>query len=95
MNKYMLTVQHYFQKVAYIEFKADNDEQARIKAESIFDQYKKEPVFAPTSLGAITGNFSGQKPRIEGHWLSKWVLSDTACNAWGRPTGGYWGSMEE
>lgn len=83
----MLTVQHYYQKVAYIEFKAENDEQAVIKAESIFKDYENEPTFTPTSFGIVTGNFSGLKPRIKGHWVNRWVLSDTACNAWGRPIG--------
>lgn len=94
-KKYMLTIQHDFQKVAYIEFKADNNEQAKVKAESLFNAYKNESIFTPTSYRAVTGNFSGYKPSIKGHWISKWVLSDTACNAWGRPTGGYWGAMED
>ena len=94
MNKYMLTIQHDYQKVAYICYKAENTKQAESKAESIFKAYKLEPVFKPTRLGAITGNFEGHKPRIKGHWLSKWIPNANSCNAWGQLSGGYWGSVE-
>lgn len=90
MNKYMLTIQHDQQKVAYIEFTAENNNQAKIRGNAIFEQYKNEPVFRPTAWGVITGNFSGHKPRITDRYISVWVKSPTACNAWGAPSGGYW-----
>ena len=92
MNKYMLTIQHDFQKVAYICYKAENTEQAEIKAKSLFNEYKLAPVFVPKNP-YITGNFSGRKPAIKGHWLQKWVKDANSVNAWGQSSGGYWTSI--
>lgn len=91
-NKYMLTIQHEFQKVAYIEFKSDSDDQAKQAGEDIFANYKGvsslDGRYYPTSA-----NFSGVKPPIKSHHVSKWVLSDTAVNGWGELSGGYWSSI--
>lgn len=92
MSKYMLTIQHDNQKVAYIEFDSSDDELAKQQGESIFKQYEKQPEFIPR-WPDITGNFSGYKPRIENRRISKWIESNTITNGWGRASGGYWKSI--
>lgn len=90
----MLTIQHREQKVAYIEFKADNDESAKTQSEIIFNDYKIKPSFM-THQPYISGNFTGIKPVIESHHVSKLVYSETAVNAWGQFCGGYWSTIKE
>lgn len=94
MSKYMVTVQHAYQKVAYIEFMSQDDDLAVIKSRIIFEGYKEDPAFMP-KYPYESGNFWGRKPPIIDHWLSKWIPSDIACNAWGRPCGGYWGGLDD
>ena len=91
--KYMLTIQHDDQKVAYIEFTADNDLAALKAGESIFQQYKTVSAFMPRMYES--GNFTGYKPPIKSCHVSKWVNDANACNAWGRPCGGYWSTIEK
>ena len=92
-NKYMLTIQHDYQKVAYVEFRSENDNKAKEQAERIFNNYQTEKYFQPTFGNGTSGNFSGIKPRITGHWVSKWVSSEIAVNAWGQSSGGYWSNF--
>ena len=92
MNKYMLTIQHDDQKVAYIEFKSENDDQAKITGENIFRNYATEESFIPR-YPVSSGNFTGLKPRIKSHYVSKWNSDVNALNANGRPCGGYWSSV--
>lgn len=91
MNKYQLTVQHDFQKVAYIEFQAESDDAAKIQAEKILSNYKNQPFFSP--VYPMSGNFTGQKPRITNTWVAKWIYSAIATNAWGGSSGGYWSDL--
>jgi len=109
MNKYMLSIQHTNQKVTYIEFKSGNDNTARVKGDSLLAEYKRIPRMV-TSSGrrygktqdgiydgvVYSGNHGGFLPpeTITNTWLSKFVKSDTACDAWGRPCGGYWQELE-
>ena len=91
--KYMLTIQHDQQKVAYIEFQADNDSAAMKAGESIFACYKTIPAFIPRAPHE-SGNFIGYKPPIKSRNVSKWIENVIARNAWGRPCGGYWSTIE-
>lgn len=93
MAKYMLTVQHSQQKVAYLEFLASDDSDAKTKGEQLFKLYQSESDFR-TKAPYITGNFSGAKPPITNHWVSKWLESETAINAWGQYCGGYWETLQ-
>lgn len=95
MNKYMLTIQHAEQKVAYLEFMAENDEQARRQGEALFSEYASHPNFTPGYARHSSGNFSGPKPRIISHRVSIWIKSETATNAWGSLSGGYWSNLPE
>lgn len=91
--KYMLTVQHENQKVAYIEFTAENDELAKTGGENLFRTYKSLPNFIPLWSKGVSGNFTGAKPAIKNHHVSKWILSETATNANGVFCGGYWAKI--
>lgn len=92
--RYMLTIQHNQQKVAYIEFEAGNDNAAIETGESILKRYKAAPAFMPR-MPYESGNFTGYKPSIKTHYLSKWVDNVNVCNAWGVPCGGYWSTIKE
>ncbi len=87
--KFMLTIQHECQKVAYIEFKADNILKALEVGESLFVEYKTQKNFIQKQP-YVSGNFSGYKPPIKSHHVSKWVGDTNATNALGQPSGGYW-----
>ena len=87
--KYMLTIQHEEQKVSYTEFLADSDKLALSQAEIIFKNYQSQEFFM-RKYPYISGNFTGRKPQIKNHHVSKWVNSETAVSAWGFFTGGYW-----
>ena len=91
--KYMLTIQHDYQKVAYIEFKADSDNAAIRTGEFIFEQYKTIPTFSQSHQES--GNFTGRKPPIKAHHISKWVNNANAANAWGQPCGGCWSTIKK
>lgn len=88
----MLTVQHDNQKVAYIEFNSEGDKTAKEQAEHIFADYKSKPSFVPKQPYE-SGNFSGNKTAIKSHDVSKWIASNTAVNAWGANSGGYWSTI--
>lgn len=95
MNKYMVMVQHEDQKVAYLEFKSPNHKQAKKEAVNIFENYKNETKFIPSYAKGTSGNFTGSKPRIKYYSVSKWVVSNTAVNAWGGLCGGSWESLKD
>ena len=89
MHKYMLTIQHEEQKVAYINFVAKGDVSARKEAEILLDEYNQKE-FIIQKFPNISANFYGVKPKIVSTHLSKWKNSETATNAWGLYCGGYW-----
>jgi hypothetical protein len=93
MNKYMLTIQHVSQKVAYIEFNSESNEQAKLDGELIFSNYKNISSFMSNMGKGMSGNFTGAKPPIVEYHFSEWVRSKTATNAWGAPSGGYWSNI--
>lgn len=88
MEKYNLTIQHEYQKVAYIEFRAENDSIALSVANGLLNEYKAKDSFIPRY--PMSGNFSGVKPPIKSYHVSKWVNNPNSVNAWGMPCGGYW-----
>lgn len=87
-EKYMLTIQHEDQKVAYFEFTSSDDESAKKSAENKLSEYNEKKGFAP--IYPFSGNFSGIKPAIKNTHVSKWIFSNTAQNAWNNFSGGYW-----
>ena len=93
MSKQMLTVQHSEQKVAYLEFNSENDETAKTQGEFIFKNYSNEGIFVP-KFPNITGNFTGYKPKIISHHVSKWIANVMSTNAWGMSCGGYWSNVK-
>lgn len=95
MQKYMVMVQHNDQKVAYIEFKSVNDKQAKIDSVNVYKNYVNEKFFQPSYAKGTSGNFTGVKPAIRYYSVSKWVESQTATNAWGQLSGGYWQLLKD
>jgi hypothetical protein len=92
MKQYMLTVQHEEQKVIYIPFMSSSDKKAKQEGERIYSEYKTHDTIIP--VYPITGNFTGTKPPVKYWEVSKWVSDQNACNAWGRPCGGYWKTLK-